>query len=105
MKLEGGVTIAEHVRRIVDAGIPVMGHVGLTPQSVHAFGGFRVQGKEEDAAARVLQDAKSLEQACVPGPEHSFGMATPNCFGMPAEARPVVAQVPPAYGQASDEAS
>jgi 3-methyl-2-oxobutanoate hydroxymethyltransferase len=63
VKLEGGVGIAESVRRIVAAGIPVMGHVGLTPQSVHALGGFRVQGKGEDAASRVLQDAKALEQA------------------------------------------
>jgi 3-methyl-2-oxobutanoate hydroxymethyltransferase len=63
VKLEGGVDIADTVKRIVAAGIPVMGHVGLTPQSVHAFGGFRVQGKTEDAAARVLQDAKALEQA------------------------------------------
>jgi 3-methyl-2-oxobutanoate hydroxymethyltransferase len=63
VKLEGGVVIAETVRRIVAAGIPVMGHVGLTPQSVHALGGFRVQGKGEDAASRVLQDAKALEQA------------------------------------------
>ena len=63
VKLEGGVAMAETVRRIVSAGIPVMGHVGLTPQSVHAFGGFRVQGKGEDAASRVLSDAKALEQA------------------------------------------
>lgn len=65
VKLEGGVTIVEQVRRIVNAGIPVMGHVGLTPQSVHAFGGFRVQGKGEDGATRVLADAKALEQAGV----------------------------------------
>ncbi len=63
VKVEGGVAMAETVRRIVGAGIPVMGHVGLTPQSIHAFGGFRVQGKGEDAAARVLQDAKAIEQA------------------------------------------
>ncbi|MEZ4226896.1 MAG: 3-methyl-2-oxobutanoate hydroxymethyltransferase [Polyangiaceae bacterium] len=63
VKLEGGQTVAEHVRRIVDAGIPVMGHVGLTPQSVHAMGGFRVQGQREDAAARVLADAQALEEA------------------------------------------
>jgi 3-methyl-2-oxobutanoate hydroxymethyltransferase len=63
VKLEGGHSIAEHVHRIVEAGIPVMGHVGLTPQSVHALGGFRVQGKSEEAAARVLNDAKALEQA------------------------------------------
>jgi 3-methyl-2-oxobutanoate hydroxymethyltransferase len=63
VKLEGGAGVAEQIRRIVDAGIPVMGHVGLTPQSVHALGGFRVQGKGEDAAARVVNDAKAVEQA------------------------------------------
>ena len=63
VKLEGGVPMAETVRRIVSAGIPVMGHVGLTPQSIHALGGFRVQGKGEDAGARVLADAKALEEA------------------------------------------
>ncbi|MBK8997264.1 MAG: 3-methyl-2-oxobutanoate hydroxymethyltransferase [Myxococcales bacterium] len=63
VKLEGGLVVAEQVHRIVQAGIPVMGHVGLLPQSVHAMGGFRVQGKGEDAAAGVLVDAKALEQA------------------------------------------
>ncbi len=63
VKLEGGRAVAEQVRRIVGAGIPVMGHVGLTPQSVHAMGGFRVQGKTEDAALGVLEDAKALEDA------------------------------------------
>jgi 3-methyl-2-oxobutanoate hydroxymethyltransferase len=63
VKLEGGEEVAEHVLRIVRAGIPVMGHVGLTPQSVHALGGFRVQGKDEDAAARIVRDAQALEQA------------------------------------------
>lgn len=63
VKLEGGVVVAEHVARIVAAGIPVMGHVGLTPQSVHAMGGFRVQGKGEDAASRVIDDALALEDA------------------------------------------
>ncbi len=63
VKLEGGEEIAEHVRRIVAAGIPVMGHVGLTPQSVHAMGGFKVQGKGEDAAERVLDAARAIEQA------------------------------------------
>jgi 3-methyl-2-oxobutanoate hydroxymethyltransferase len=63
VKLEGGLSMADTIRRIVGAGIPVMGHVGLTPQSIHSFGGFRVQGKGEDAAARVLQDAKAVEQA------------------------------------------
>jgi 3-methyl-2-oxobutanoate hydroxymethyltransferase len=63
VKLEGGEEIAEHVRRIVSAGIPVMGHVGLTPQSVHAMGGFKVQGKGEDAALRVIEGARALEDA------------------------------------------
>ncbi len=63
VKLEGGEEIAEHVRRIVRAGIPVMGHVGLTPQSVHALGGFRVQGKGEDSAAKVIADARAIEEA------------------------------------------
>ena len=63
VKLEGGVTMARTISRIVDAGIPVMGHVGLTPQSVHAMGGFRVQGKTEEDAERVLRDAKAVEEA------------------------------------------
>jgi len=63
VKLEGGIEMAEHVMRIVLAGIPVMGHVGLLPQSVHAMGGFKVQGKGEGAAERVLRDAKALEEA------------------------------------------
>lgn len=65
VKLEGGVDYVDHVRAMVRAGIPVMGHVGLTPQSVHAMGGFRVQGKGEDAASRVLADAQALDQAGV----------------------------------------
>ena len=56
VKLEGGVDAAPTIERIVHAGIPVMAHVGLTPQSVHAMGGFRVQGRTEGAAARVLAD-------------------------------------------------
>lgn len=63
VKIEGGAEFAEHVERIVSAGIPVMGHVGLLPQSVHAMGGFKVQGKHELAAARVLRDARALEEA------------------------------------------
>jgi 3-methyl-2-oxobutanoate hydroxymethyltransferase len=63
VKLEGGVDAAPTIRRIVNAGIPVMGHVGLTPQSVHAMGGFRVQGKTEEAAARVLADAIAVAGA------------------------------------------
>ncbi len=62
VKLEGGEEVADHVRRIVAAGIPVMGHVGLTPQSVHAMGGFKVQGKGDDAE-RIVNDARALEEA------------------------------------------
>jgi 3-methyl-2-oxobutanoate hydroxymethyltransferase len=65
VKLEGGEEICEHVRRIVRAGIPVMGHVGLTPQSLHAFGGFKVQGRGDEAAERVLSGARALEEAGV----------------------------------------
>ena len=63
VKLEGGVTVAEAVKRIVDCGIPVMGHIGLTPQSVHQLGGHKVQGKTPEAAERLLMDARALEQA------------------------------------------
>src|SRR4030043_295430 len=63
VKLEGGVTVAETVKRIVECGIPVMGHIGLTPQSVHQLGGHRVQGKTPEAAERLLKDARALEQA------------------------------------------
>lgn len=63
VKLEGGRDFAEHVRRIASCGIPVMAHIGLTPQSVHAMGGFRVQGRSPEAAERMLEDARVLEQA------------------------------------------
>jgi 3-methyl-2-oxobutanoate hydroxymethyltransferase len=63
VKLEGGVRFAEHIRALVSAGIPVMGHVGLLPQSVHAMGGFRVQGKAEPDAERVLADARAVADA------------------------------------------
>jgi 3-methyl-2-oxobutanoate hydroxymethyltransferase len=63
VKLEGGVTVAEKVRRIVDCGIPVMGHIGLTPQSINQFGGHKIQGKTPEVAARLLEDARALEQA------------------------------------------
>ncbi len=63
VKLEGGAAFAETVRRIVRAGVPVMGHLGLTPQSVHALGGYRVQGKETEDANRLLRDARALEEA------------------------------------------
>ena len=63
IKLEGGARVASAVRRIVDAGIPVMGHLGLTPQSVLAFGGYKVQARGEADQERLLADAKSLEAA------------------------------------------
>ena len=62
VKLEGGIPVAPAVRKIVDAGIPVMGHVGFTPQSVNALGGYRVQGRGDDSA-RVLGAARALEDA------------------------------------------
>jgi 3-methyl-2-oxobutanoate hydroxymethyltransferase len=63
VKLEGGTTVAEKIRRIVDCGIPVMGHIGLTPQSIHQFGGFKVQGKTSEAASRLLEDARAVDEA------------------------------------------
>ena len=63
VKLEGGVNVAEKVQRIVECGIPVMGHIGLTPQSIHQLGGFKIQGKTPEAAARLLEDALALEKA------------------------------------------
>src|SRR4051812_44480248 len=63
VKLEGGRPMAETVRALVERGIPVIGHLGLTPQSVHALGGYRVQGREEKDAGRLLKDAKALEAA------------------------------------------
>jgi 3-methyl-2-oxobutanoate hydroxymethyltransferase len=63
VKLEGGVTVAETVRRIVDAGVPVMGHIGLTPQSVHQLSGHKIQGRTADVAGRILADADALERA------------------------------------------
>ena len=76
VKLEGGETVAEKVSRIVAAGIPVQGHIGLTPQSINQLGGFKVQGKTPEVAARLLNDAKALENAgvfsivleCIPTP-------------------------------------
>ena len=76
VKMEGGIAIADTVRRIVDAGVPVMGHLGLTPQSVNALGGYRVQGRTKAAARRLLDDAVALQEAgayavvleCVPSP-------------------------------------
>jgi 3-methyl-2-oxobutanoate hydroxymethyltransferase len=63
VKLEGGHTIAETVRAVVDMGVPVMGHIGYTPQSVHALGGARVQGRGDNARERMMADARALEGA------------------------------------------
>jgi 3-methyl-2-oxobutanoate hydroxymethyltransferase len=63
VKLEGGASMAETVRFLTERGIPVCGHIGLTPQSVHQLGGYRVQGKESAAAQKLLEDATALEQA------------------------------------------
>jgi 3-methyl-2-oxobutanoate hydroxymethyltransferase len=76
VKLEGGEVVAEKVRRLVDCGIPVMGHIGLTPQSIYQLGGYKVQGKTPEVAKKLLQDARILEEAgafsivleCVPAP-------------------------------------
>lgn len=63
VKLEGGTVVAPTVRRLVDAGIVVMGHIGFTPQSVHRIGGYRVQGRSEAGAARLMEDALAIQDA------------------------------------------
>jgi 3-methyl-2-oxobutanoate hydroxymethyltransferase len=63
VKLEGGADYGDVVRRIVRAGVPVMGHIGLTPQSVHKMGGYVVQGKDAEKAQRLLRDARALAEA------------------------------------------
>ena len=75
VKLEGGARMADRVQAIVQAGIPVMGHIGLTPQSVHQFGGYKVQGKNYLDSRQIRQDARDLQNAgifavvmeCIPG--------------------------------------
>ena len=76
VKLEGGEVVAEQVRRLVDCGIPVMGHIGVTPQSQHQLGGFKARGKVLEEARKLLSDARVLEEAgafaivleCTPAP-------------------------------------
>lgn len=63
VKLEGGKPVLETVKRLVDLGIPVMGHLGLTPQSIHKFGGYKIQGSGEAAAAQMIEDARALQAA------------------------------------------
>ena len=67
VKIEGGRQIVDTAKRLVDIGIPVMGHLGLTPQSVHQLGGFRPQGRDSEAAERLMQDAEILEKGGVFG--------------------------------------
>ncbi len=76
VKLEGGREVVPQIQAIVQAGIPVMAHLGLTPQSIHAFGGYKVQEKDEEAARKLIENAKEVEAAgafavvleCVPAP-------------------------------------
>lgn len=76
VKLEGGAEVAGAIRAMVNAGIPVVGHLGLTPQSVHQMGGYKVQGKDEAAARKLIEDALAIQEAgvfsmvleCVPTP-------------------------------------
>jgi len=63
VKIEGGVEMAETIRFLVERGVPVMGHIGLTPQSVNTLGGFRTQGREEGARARLCADAEAMKEA------------------------------------------
>jgi len=74
VKIEGGLEMIPTIKRMIDVGIPVMGHIGLTPQSIHKFGGFTVQGKEEKTKAYLTQSAKELERA--------------GCFSMVLESMP-----------------
>jgi len=83
VKLEGGATVAPTIERLVNAGIPVMGHLGLTPQAVHAMGGFRVQGKNPQAAQQIVDDALALERA---------GAYAVVLEGIPAELARVITQ-------------
>jgi 3-methyl-2-oxobutanoate hydroxymethyltransferase len=61
IKLEGGAAMADRIRGIVDSGIPAIGHLGLTPQSVSALGGFKVQGRDAALAKKIIDDAKALK--------------------------------------------
>ncbi|MBO5460078.1 MAG: 3-methyl-2-oxobutanoate hydroxymethyltransferase [Lachnospira sp.] len=63
VKLEGGKEVSAQIKAITEAGIPVMAHIGLTPQSINAFGGYKVQGKSEEAAKKLLEDALAIEEA------------------------------------------
>lgn len=88
VKLEGGAEVCPQIKAITAAGIPVVAHLGLTPQSINAFGGFRVQGKSEKAAKKLIEDAKAVEEAgafavvleCVPS---SLAQLVTKSIGIP----------------------
>ena len=88
VKLEGAAGNADFVRHLVDSGVPVMGHLGLTPQFIHSLGGFRVQGKTDDGAQRLMADAAALQEAgcfslvleCVPA---ALGKAVSQSLAIP----------------------
>ena len=88
VKLEGGAEVCPQIKAITDAGIPVCAHLGLTPQSINAFGGFKVQGKTEMAAKKLIEDAKKVEEAgafavvleCVP---EKLATLVTNSIGIP----------------------
>lgn len=88
VKIEGGEELCPMVTAMVNAGIPVMGHLGLTPQSVHALGGYRVQARDREAAQKLLNDARALDRAgafalvleCVPAPLAKLVTQSVSCF-------------------------
>ncbi len=88
VKLEGGKTVTEKIKALVEMGIPVMGHVGLTPQSVHQFGGFKVQGKNRKTAQNILKDAEAVEKAgafsvVLEGIPHKLGKRITEALSIP----------------------
>lgn len=88
VKIEGGKNIQEKIEALVNIGIPVMGHVGLTPQSIHKFGGYKIQGKDQKSAEQILEDAKSVEKAgafsiVLEGVPYSLGKKITECLAIP----------------------
>jgi 3-methyl-2-oxobutanoate hydroxymethyltransferase len=95
IKLEGGVNMAPTIKRLVDVGIPVMGHIGLTPQSATSFGGFKMQGGTPEKARKLIEDAKAIQDAgafsivleCVPAAWQSAARGSPHPISGSAPAR------------------
>ncbi len=88
VKLEGGRSIAEKIEELVNSGIPVMGHVGLTPQCIHKFGGYKVQGKNQKSAEHILEDARAVENAgafsiVLEGVPHTLGKQITETLSIP----------------------